>query len=89
MTIPNDFLAFFVYYAKQFVKEWAEGEKCLKSKFVGYEYMFQKMLHKKDIPIKYDFRYILDNMDGESFCQANEQAFAEQWIPTLLVLMEQ
>lgn len=89
MTIPDDFLACFSYYAKQFAKEWAEGEKCLKSKFVGYEYVFEKMLQNADIPIKYDFRYILDNVVGEPFCQINEQAFAEQWMPRLLVLMEQ
>ena len=28
-------------------------------------------------------------MNGELFCQVNEQAFAAQWIPTLLPLMEQ
>lgn len=89
MTVPDDFLTCFTYFAKQFAKEWAEGEKCLKSKFVGYEYVFAKMLQNEVIPIKYDFRYILDNVNGEPFCQANEQAFAEQWIPTLLPLMEQ
>lgn len=89
MTCPDDFLACFAYYSKQFAKEWAEGEKCLKSKFVGYEYVFKKMLQSETILIKYDFRYILDNVDGELFCQANEQAFAEQWIPTLLTPMEQ
>lgn len=89
MTVPNDFLACFAYYAKHFAKEWADGKKCLKSKFVGYEYVFQKMLQNDAIPIKYDFRYILDNVNGDPFCQANEKAFAEQWAPTLLVLMEQ
>ncbi|MDD2497316.1 MAG: hypothetical protein PHY90_04145 [Desulfitobacteriaceae bacterium] len=89
MTVPDDFLACFAYYAKQFAKEWAEGEKCLQSKFIGYEYVFQKMLQNEAIPIKYDFRYILNKMNGEPFCQVNEQAFAAQWIPTLLPLMEQ
>lgn len=64
MTVSDDFFACFAYYAKQFAKEWAEGEKCLKSKFVGYEYVFAKMLQNEAFPIKYDFRYILDNANG-------------------------
>lgn len=89
MTVPDDFYACFAYYAKRFAKEWAGGEKCLKSKFVGYSYVFEKMLQNDAILIKYDFRYILDHVNGEPFCQATEQAFAGQWIPMLLPLMEQ
>ena len=51
MTVPDDFLACFSHYAKQFAKEWADGEKRLQSKFIGYEYVFQKMLQNENILI--------------------------------------
>ena len=57
-----------------------DGEKCLKSKYIGYEYVFAKMLKNETITIQYDFRYILDQVDGGDFCQINEAAFAEYWI---------
>lgn len=88
MSCKDEFLACFAYYAKQFATEWANGEKCLKSKFVGNEYVFAKMLQNEKIPYSYDFRYILGEVDGERFCQINEQAFAEHWIPVMSPLME-
>ena len=38
------------------------------------------MLKNETITIQYDFRYILDQVDGGDFCQINEAAFAEYWI---------
>lgn len=52
----------------------ADGEKRLKSKYIGYEYVFAKMLQNENITIQYDFRYILDQASGEEFCQRNEAA---------------
>lgn len=88
MSCEGEFLACFAHYAKLFAAEWADGEKHLKSKFIGYEYVFEKMLQNEKIPVTYDFRYILDGIDGQRFCQMNEQAFADHWIPILLSLME-
>nr|WP_288978439.1 site-specific integrase [uncultured Blautia sp.] len=88
MTCKDDFLACFAYYSKQLAAEWAEGEKRLKSKFVGYEYVFEIMLKNNHISIKYDYRYILDGVDGDQFCQINEKSFAEYWTASMLPLME-
>lgn len=88
MSCENEFLACFAYYAKQFAEEWATNDKRLKSKFIGYEYVFAKMLRNKNLSIKYDFRHILGGVDGERFCQINEQAFSEYWIPVMCSLME-
>lgn len=88
MSCRDDFLACFACYAKQFAAEWAAGDKCLKAKFVGYEYVFAQMLRNKDVKIQYDFRYILDGADGKPFCKINEQAFAEHWISAMLPVME-
>lgn len=88
MSCENEFLGCFAYYAKQYAVEWADGGKCLKSKFIGYNHVFAKMLRNETISIKYDFRYILGIVDGERFCQINEQAFSEYWIPVMCSLME-
>lgn len=89
LSCREEFLACFAYFARIFATEWAAGSKCLKSKFVGYEYVFAKMLQNEKIPIKYDFRYILDGVGGELFCQINEQAFADHWIGVTLPLMQE
>lgn len=88
MSCRNEFLVCFAYYARQFAVEWAVGSKCLKSKFIGYEYVFAKMLQDKENPICYDFQYILDDIsDSEQFCRINEQAFEEYWMPVIRSLM--
>ena len=69
-------------------REWADGEKCLKSKHIGYEYVFAKMLKNEAIRIHYDFRYILDQANGGDFCQMNEETFAEYWISVMRPLMK-
>lgn len=90
MSCEDEFFACFAYYAKLFAAEWAFGEKCLKSKFIGYEYVFEIMLRHKGVPVRYDFRYILDGIaDSAQFCLINEQRFAEYWLPVLSSLMEQ
>lgn len=90
ISCPDDFFICFSYYAKLFAKEWAEGSKCLKSKFIGYEYVFTRMLKNENFPVNYDFRYILGGVaDSAQFCLMNEQAFAEHWIPVIRSLMEQ
>lgn len=83
MTCEDEFLACFAYYAKLFAAEWAEGEKHLHSKFIGYEYIFERMLRDEENPIRYNFKYILDGVDGQRFCCINEQAFAAHWISFL------
>lgn len=88
LTCREAFLQCFSYYAMQFVQEWADGEKCLKSKYIGYEYVFAKMLKNEAIRIHYDFRYILDQANGGDFCQMNEAAFAEYWISVIWPLMK-
>ena len=80
LSCRGEFLQCFYYYAMQFVQEWVDGEKCLKSKYIGYEYVFAKMLKNETITIQYDFRYILDQVDGGEFSQINAAAFAEYWI---------
>lgn len=88
MSSRNEFFDCFSHYAKQFAEEWAAGEKRLKSKFIGYEYVFAKMLQNENIPIKYDFRYILGSVaESEQFCQITERRFAEYWIRVMLPLM--
>lgn len=89
LSCREEFLVCFANYARIFVAEWAAGSKCLKSKFVGYEYVFAKMLQNEMEPIKYDFRYILDGVGSESFCQINEQAFADHWIGVMHPLMQE
>lgn len=88
LSCREEFLRCFSYYAMQFAREWANGEKHLKSKYIGYEYVFERMLRNETIRIHYDFRYILDQADGGDFCRINEAAFAEYWIPIILALMK-
>ena len=88
LTCREAFLQCFSYYAMQFAREWADGEKCLKSKYIGYEYVFAKMLKNEAIKIHYDFRYILDQANGGDFCQMNEEAFAEYWISVIRYFMK-
>lgn len=37
MTVPDDF---FTCFAKRFAKKQAEGEKCLKAKFIKYDFQY-------------------------------------------------
>lgn len=88
MTSKDDLLECFTNYAKEFAKDWAMSNKCLKSKFIGYEYVFRKMLQNDSTPIVYDFRYILDQVkDSAMFCNINEQVFAEYWTKEMLLRM--
>ncbi|MFI3228504.1 MAG: site-specific integrase [Clostridia bacterium] len=89
LSVRDSFIQCFNHYAKLFVAEWAKGNKCLKSKFVGYEYVFQTMLTNKEIHIKYNFRYILDSATNNfDFSLLVEQAFAEYWTEIMLIKMK-
>lgn len=44
LSCREELLRCFSYYAMQFAREWADGEKRLKSKYIGYEYVFAKIL---------------------------------------------
>jgi len=86
MVYEDAFLECFSYYAKIFAEEWAAGDCRLHSKNIGYPYVFQNMLD----PIKYDFRYILDEIpDSERFCRAVDSAFEEYWTPVVESLMRE
>lgn len=88
MSCKDEFSSCFAYYARKFAVAWAAGAKCLKSKYIGYEYVFQAMLQNEELPISYDFRYILDKTtENELFCQISEQAFCEHWIEKMKPLM--
>ena len=88
MTVKGDFISCFAYYSKEFTKEWAKSDKHLKSKFVGYEYVFSKMLENENHVIHYNFKYILDGQQGSIFSQINEESFSEYWIQKMLPLMQ-
>ncbi|MFI3255397.1 MAG: tyrosine-type recombinase/integrase [Eubacteriales bacterium] len=89
MTLPNEFKACFRFFAQKFTEEWALGTQCLKSKFVGNEYVFQTMLRDDNQPICYNFRFILDNtVESPVFCDILEEVFAEYWSKFMILLME-
>ncbi len=89
MTDKDSFMACYTNYSKEFAKEWAMGEKQLKSKYIGYEYVFEKMLENMDYTIKYNFKYILDGQkESNLFCLINEESFAEYWTKEMLPLMK-
>ena len=89
MSYRDEFLACFTHYANKFAAEWAKGDKCLKSKYIGYEYVFAIMLQNNKKSIRYDFQYILgETTESEQFCLINEQAFAQYWIPVMIPIIK-
>ncbi|MFZ3130060.1 MAG: hypothetical protein WA125_02895, partial [Desulfosporosinus sp.] len=59
----EDFLKMFRYFTRQFAMEWYESNKCIHSKEVGIGYVFEAMLHSKENTIRYNFTYILEEID--------------------------
>lgn len=89
MTLETDFKECFTHYAREFAKEWAESAKCLKSKFIGYEYVFQTMLRHSETPTNYNFKYILDGVSKDNdFKVIIEQVFMEYWSKIMLDKMK-
>lgn len=88
MTDKDSFINCYTHYSKEFTKEWARSDKHLKSKFVGYEYVFSKMLENENHVIRYNFQYILDGQQGGIFSQINEASFSEYWTQEMLFLMQ-
>lgn len=77
---PAAFMRCFAHYADVFAALWAESEKRLHSKNIGYQYVFEAMLADKKNPIQYDFRYILsETPDSGEFCAMVETAFLRYW----------
>ena len=88
MVYEKQFLDCYSFFAARFAEQWADGKRCLGSKNIGYFYVFGCMLDCPPDPIRYDFRYILDEIpESPMFCDLTEQAFAEYWTPKLETLM--
>jgi len=88
MIYENAFLSCFSHYAGLFASEWADSERCLRSKHIGYQYVFELMLKSSDNPIRYDFRYVLGGIPNSvRFCGIVNQAFEAHWVPVMEQLM--
>ncbi len=80
-AFSQDFLRMFRFYTKIFVENWANENKMIRSKYVGYEYVFQVMLSHSEIKINYDYRYILDDSGmNKEFSDVVEQEFSLFWV---------
>lgn len=79
-----EFARMFKYYTNRFVTEWSIGDKIIHSKEVGVKYVFEMMLRNATISIKYDFNYILGEIDdSHSFCQIVDDEFEVHWTDKL------
>ena len=81
LAMRKEFVEMFTYYAEIFAAKWIESNKCIHSKNVGVQYVFEEMLSHKDFEIKYDFMYILDNdvVDSTLFVNVVDNVFIEKW----------
>ena len=83
------FMRCFAHYAEVFARKWGESEKKLHSKHIGYKYVFELMLKDEKEPIKYDFRYILDETPNSAeFCEIIEAAFLRYWTKRMASQMQ-
>lgn len=88
MAFEDAFLDCYSYFAARFAAQWADGTRCLHSKVIGHACVFVCMLDCPQYPIRYDFRYILDETPNSAiFCDLTERAFAEYWTPQIEMLM--
>ena len=81
LAMREDFIGMFKYYAELFVAKWIGSNKCIHSKNVGVQYVFEEMLCHEDFEIKYDFMYILDDdsVDSTLFVNIVDDIFIEKW----------
>lgn len=81
LVLREDFIEMFRYYAELFVTKWIDCNKCIHSKNVGVQYVFEEMLCHEDFEIKYDFMYILDDeaVDSTLFVNIVDDIFIEKW----------
>jgi integrase len=81
VAFRESFITMFQHYANLQVNEWGNSNKVLRSKEVGISYVFDLILQHPDYDIKYDFRYILDGMEGSRILyDIVEEEFATYWI---------
>lgn len=81
LAMRKEFVEMFRYYAELFVAKWIDSAKCIHSKNVGVQYVFEEMLCHKDFEIKYDFMYILDDnvVDSTLFVNIVDDIFIKKW----------
>lgn len=81
LVMREEFIEMFRYYAELFVAKWIDSAKCIHSKNVGVQYVFEEMLCHKDFEIKYDFMYILDDnvVDSTLFVNIVDDIFIKKW----------
>jgi len=85
----EDFLNMFRYYARLFVMEWYESGKFIHSKEVGIGYVFKTMLRSKENTIRYNFMYILDDIDNSHlFVDIVNEEFGAFWMKKIKEAME-
>ncbi|MBA1336123.1 MAG: hypothetical protein HPY66_2082 [Firmicutes bacterium] len=85
----EDFLKMFRYYTKQFVMEWYESDKCIHSKEVGIGHVFETMLCSKENTIRYNFMYILEEIDNSHlFVDIVNEEFGAFWMKKIKEAME-
>jgi len=81
LAMREEFIGMFKYYAELFVAKWIGSNKCIHSKNVGVQYVFEEMLCHEDFEIKYDFMYILDDnvVDSTLFVNIVDDIFIKKW----------
>lgn len=81
LAMRDDFIEMFRYYANLFVEKWIGSNKCIHSKNIGIQYVFEEMLCHEDFGIKYDFMYILDDnvVDSTLFVNIVDDIFIKKW----------
>lgn len=84
------FVQMFQYFTKEFVLAWVQSNKVLRSKEVGINGVFERMLCHPDFDIKYDFRYILDGNDKRRILyDIVEKEFASYWANEINTAIDQ
>lgn len=85
----EDFLKMFRHYTRQFVMEWYESGKCIHSKEVGIGYVFEAMLRGKGYTIRYNYIYILEEIDNSHlFVDIVNEEFGAFWTGKIKEAME-
>lgn len=85
----EDFLKMFCHYSRQFIMEWYESDKSIHSKEVGIGYVFETMLRSKEDTIRYNFTYILEEIDNSHlFIDIVNEEFGAFWTKRIKEAME-
>lgn len=85
----EEFITMFAYFTKLFVTEWIDGDKHIRSKNIGIEYVFEVMLRNEKFDIKYNYMYILDGIkDSAEFVKIVDAEFYKRWTEIIRVTMQ-